>query len=770
MVNILIVSQSAKIAVAVADLAREMAEIPIEITTYGIDETDLAARVGILAALKSVYGENGVALLVDGERARNSVLEAIELLEAEKQDKVKLCNAPLVEGAIAVASEISRNADLDRVVAAAESAMSLKEAIKPRKLTLNQEISLNLIAELVNLAREFTAKITLENLNNNLASVDVKSIDCVLSLGMKLGDEIVFSAVGADKTVAIIALSDLLARKELIIGSPQKEKEAIIQAIPAVAGVAIGAATFYRPILPEVTNEKTENPGREWEKLRETLDYIKEEIDRIRTEDNRELLAIYALFLEDRNWLDRVKKLIFQEEYTAANAWKTVVEESLANYEKALEPYLENLLTNIGIKVLRLLEGNQNPIEFPQPGIILAYDLSPAEIINIRSDLVLGICLAAGSIISKTVKIAASKGIPMVVGLGDRLWQIPANTEIVIDGDTGQITTEANEDQLAELNLKQNIQKNQNEWGLEPTTQDGYGIPLTANIVGVEDADRAVQLGVEGIGLFRSEYLFLDRLTYPEEAEQLAVYQAIAAVLANRPLTIVTLDLVNSKERNSLLGWHGIRQALDSPNLFKTQLRAILKASAGANIRILLPLVSSIQEIKAAKAIISEVKQELEIAKIDFAETIPVGIMVESPAAAITIDRLATEVDFLTISTDDLAQYIMAADRTNFRVAHLADPFEPAVLRSIQQVVIASKVRGIGVAVCGQMTSDSLAIPVLLGLGVDELILNNESLLKVMKYIARFNLEEAEDLAKDLLQLESGIAVRQSVFNALSGI
>ena len=768
MVSIVIVSQSPKIAAAVADLARETAKVPIEIAFCQTDRNE------ILAAIRSVYSDDGVGILGDVSDAIFNSREAIELLETEKKDKVKLCSASLVEGAIAVALAISSGANLDGVVASAEAAMVVKnslitEEVIQNKLTVESKISLNLIADLINLAREFRAKITLANLNNNFVNVDLKSIDRLISLGIKKGDEIIISATGVDGKEALIALGELLTRKELIIGSLQKEKEPIIEAIPAVGGVAIGSAIFYRPLLPEISNQKTKNPGIEWENLREAIDYIKAEIDLITTEYNRDILGIYLLFLEDRNWLERVKGLIFQAEYTAANAWKTIIEESLANYEKDIDPYLENLITNIGIKVLRLLEPeSRTTLELSEPGILFAYDLSPSETIDLRSDRILGICLAAGSILSKTTKIIESKGIPMVVGLGEKLWQIPANIEIVLDGYTGQITTAANEEQLEEFNLKQNIQNKQNEWGLEPTTQDGYTIPLMSNIVGVEDAKRSVELGAEGIGLFRSEYLFLDCLKYPEETEQLAIYQAISKVLENRPLTILTIDLVNSKERNSLLGWRGIRQALDSPNIFKTQLRAILKASAEANIRILLPMVSSIQEIQAAKEIIAEVKQDLQAAKIDFAETIPIGMMVESPAATINIDRLATQVDFLTIDTNNLAQYIMAADRTNFRVAHLADPFEPAVLRAIQKVIIASRVRGIRVSVCGQMAADSLGIYVLLGLGVDELIFNGESFLKVIKYITGVNLEAAEAIVKDLLVLESAIAVKKYVFNRLS--
>ena len=763
MISIIIVSEREKIAAGVANLVREIADPAIEVRSCQSD------RHSILTTIDSIYTEDEVAILDDGNN-KNQILAAIELLEDCRQDRVRLCNLPLVEGAIALISAIETGGNIDSIVDRAELRI-LSKNIKQNKLKVELKLSLNIIAEFVNLARTFQAKINLENLNNHLVIFDAKSIDRLLYLDLKQNDEIIISATGFDDTEAIDSLSEFLSRKELIIGLPQKEKELPIQGIPAVGGVASGTALFYRPLLPEITAEKTTDPATEWVKIREAFAYVKAEIERIQNESNRDFFEIYLLFLEDFYWRDRVKKLIFERKYTAANAWKTTIETSLANYDKAIDPYLENLIIDLGIRILRLLQdSNTLNLEISQSGILLAYDLSPTEIIQLRSDRIVGICLAAGSIISKTVKIAASKNIPMVVGLGAKLWQISGNQEIVIDGYTGAITREANEEQLQELNFKKALQKNQNEWGLEPTTQDGYRIPLMVNITGVEDAKHAVELGTESIGLFRSEYLFLERSVYPEEAEQIAVYQAIAEVLKNRPLTILTLNLIDFKEPNPLLGWHGIRQALDSPKIFKTQLKAILKVSAKANIKILLPMVSSIRELKAAKEIIAEVKQELKAAKIEFGENIPIGIMVQSCAAIVSIDRLATEVDFLTIDTDDLAQYIMSADRTNFRVAHLADPFEPAVLRSIQKVVIAARVRGIKISVCGQMASDSLGIPVLLGLGIDELVVSGGAFFKVMKYIDRVNLEDVENIAKDLLQLESAITVKQSIFNRLSGI
>ncbi|MDJ0718412.1 MAG: phosphoenolpyruvate--protein phosphotransferase, partial [Prochloraceae cyanobacterium] len=398
---------------------------------------------------------------------------------------------------------------------------------------------------------------------------------------------------------------------------------------------------------------------------------------------------------------------------------------------------------------------------------------------QLQSEQVLGICTAAGSPTAHSSLIANMKGIPAIVGIGSQILQIRPNTPIAIDGSTGQVWIEPNQEQLGELEARQNQfqqLESSREWDLEPITTDGYQISLMANIIGVSDAQYAIDCGASGVGLLRTEFLYLDRLSPPSEEEQLEIYQAIAEIMDTRPLTIRTLDIGGdkpvpylklAKETNPFLGWRGIRQSLEFHEMLKTQFRAILRASVGHKIEIMFPMVSSVHEVRAAKVILAEVERELSEAGIEFNQEIPVGIMVEVPAAAIMAHQLGGEVSFFSIGTNDLSQYIMAADRTNPKVASLADGFEPAVLRTIQQTVVAGRVRGISVRVCGQMASDPAAIPILLGLGVDELSVNPPAMSAVMATISSLSMTEAEAIATEVLQLESSRAVRELVFNRL---
>jgi phosphocarrier protein FPr len=293
-----------------------------------------------------------------------------------------------------------------------------------------------------------------------------------------------------------------------------------------------------------------------------------------------------------------------------------------------------------------------------------------------------------------------------------------------------------------------------------------------ANICGIVDAQVALENGAEGVGLLRSEFLYFNRASAPSEEEQLEVYRAIANILSPRPLTIRTLDIGGDKplpylhlpsEANPFLGCRGIRVLLDRPDLLKTQIRAILRASYQHSIKLTLPMVASVREVRATKTILTTAQAELRQAGIPFDQAMELGIMVEIPAAVAVADQLAEEVDFFSIGTNDLSQYVMAADRTNPKVAPLADAFEPAVLSMIQQTVKAAHHAGIRVGVCGELASSPLAIPILLGLGVDELSMNPAAIPEVKAAISKLTRSEAEAIAQAMLQLDSAEAVRQYV-------
>jgi len=307
------------------------------------------------------------------------------------------------------------------------------------------------------------------------------------------------------------------------------------------------------------------------------------------------------------------------------------------------------------------------------------------------------------------------------------------------------------------------------------TTRDGRRIRVAANISGVSEAAEALEHGAEGVGVLRSEFLFLGRKEAPGEEEQLEAYRTIADALDGRPLVIRTLDVGGDKnlpfveigqENNPFLGWRGIRLTLGRPDLLRTQIRAILRAGAGCPVSLLLPMVSTLEEVLAAKALIAQVQAELEQDGAAFRRDIPVGVMIEVPSAVAIADQLAREADFFSIGTNDLIQYAMASDRTNSRVASIADPFQPAVLRLIRQATSAGREVGIEVALCGELAADPLATGLLIGLGIEELSVSAALIPELKRAIARWTLPEAEALACEALAQDTSAAVRQLLIGA----
>jgi phosphoenolpyruvate-protein phosphotransferase len=365
------------------------------------------------------------------------------------------------------------------------------------------------------------------------------------------------------------------------------------------------------------------------------------------------------------------------------------------------------------------------------------------------------------------------------VGLGPTIGDTEQGQIVGLDGSTGQIWLAPESKLIAELQTRheawQAERLQSRLTAAQPAiTRDGHRIEIAANIGGLNDITIALQSGAEGVGLFRSEFLFLDRATAPTEDEQTAVYRQVAVEMGDAPVIIRTLDVGGDKplpyfdlghEDNPFLGWRGIRFTLESPEIFKPQLRAILRASAGHNIRLMFPMVSTLAEVEAGKAMLAEAQADLRQAGIPFDEDIEVGIMVEVPAAAVVGDQLARAVDFFSIGTNDLAQYVMAADRGNARVAALADAFQPALLRSVASIVEAAHTAGIWVGMCGELAGDARAAPVLVGLGLDELSMNGPSIPSVKTAIRQLTLEQARHIAAQVLDMESAAAIKAFLQN-----
>nr|WP_235927076.1 phosphoenolpyruvate--protein phosphotransferase [Gloeocapsopsis dulcis] len=554
--------------------------------------------------------------------------------------------------------------------------------------------------------------------------------------------------------------------------------------IPASSGVAIAPVFQYRPITVRVEEYIVEDTAIEWQRLQRAIQTATQDLQSLQTTQlgsEAEIFSAHLLVLQDPALLEPVHQRIFNHHQNAEFAWKSTIDELANNFYTLEDAYVQeraNDITDVGQRVLRSLSGmTTSTIELTQPSILVATDLTPSDTAQLDTTKVLGICTTRGSATSHTAILARTLGIPAVVGVPAAILNLTNGTLLAIDGTSGKVWLDPDTNTVTTLQAKRHVilqaQQQAQVIAHQPAmTRDGKCMSIMANIGSVADVETAIKNGAEGVGLLRTEFLYLNRTSAPTEEEQLKVYQAIAQVLECRPFMIRTLDIGGDKplpyvklqpESNPFLGKRGIRFCLENQEIFKTQLRAILRASHGHQIKMMFPMIATVQEVQAAKAIFMEVQTELRQANIPFDATMQVGIMVEIPSAVAIADQLATEVDFFSIGTNDLTQYVMAADRTNSQVATLADALHPSVLRTIHQTVQAAHQAGIWVGLCGELAADPVATPILIGLGIDELSLNPQAIPMLKHVITELNVAEAEAIAQTALSLKSAQGVRTLV-------
>lgn len=831
-IGIVIVSHSKQLALGVRELAAQMVQGQVSIAVAaGIEDRENPLGtdpIQVYEAIASVFSDDGVLVLMDLGSALLSAEMAIEFLSEAQQQKVYLCEAPLVEGAIAAVVAAAAGGDIHQVMAEARGALLAKatqlgvvsntlsdvtptitqESPTPEiRLIVSNRLGLHArpAAQFVATAARFKSQILVQNLTRNTELVRGDSINQVTTLGVRQGHELVITATGSDADEALAALQVLFVTNfgedNAVFNYPTAFHQAVTPAthgellgIAASPGIAIAPVVHYQPTHIAITQYHVDDVEGEWQRVQAAIHTARQEIQAVFSQASLQIgdaeAAIFdaqLLFLEDPVLLEAVKERILEHHLNAEAAWQAVVDEVVTSYYRIEDSYLQERVedvVDVGQRVLRLLAGNAAAnLHLQEAVILVATDLTPSDPAGLDPTKVLGICTTSGSATSHSAIIARTLGIPAVLGVDAQVLHLADGTLMALDGESGKAWVEP------ELHILDLLEAKQSAWQTaqhqaratahQPAiTRDRRQVSVFANIGSINDVQVAVANGAEGVGLLRSEFLYLDRTSAPTEEEQLAVYQAIAQILDHRPLIIRTFDVGGDKplpyltvsfpEANPFLGWRGIRFCLDHPELFKTQLRAILRASVGHQIKIILPMIASVTEVRAAKVILGEVQAELNQAGIPFDAAMEVGIMVEVPSAVAIADQLAAEVDFFSIGTNDLSQYIMASDRTNPRVANLVDALHPAVLRMVQQTVQAAHAAGISVGLCGELAADILATPILLGLGLDELSVNPQSIPAIKQAIARLSIVESEAIVASALQQDSAVHVRKLISTSVT--
>ncbi len=631
--------------------------------------------------------------------------------------------------------------------------------------------------------------------------VNAKSLIAVLGLGVKHGGTIQVELDGVDEEMAAEALQTAVAtglgegdhKPEPVVAKPAPNKPAApvpaavdtlpkngLRGVAAAPGLAIGPVFQFRQTAVRIADGFA-GVEAEQASLNKALAQGKAALADLcrqlqaHAPDEAAIFEVHQELLTDDDLLEAVQQKI-QAQQNAGQAWQATIEE-WANQLAALDdPLLAARaadVRDVGNRILKLLAGDESgEVEWPDhPVVVIAHDLTPSDTATLDPQKVLGFATAVGGPTAHSAIIARALSLPAVVSVGEGLLEIVDGTAVILNGSSGVI--QVNPDEAAQKEAKNQLavakkqQQAARERAAEPAiTLDNHRVEIAANIGGVDDAQNANQSGAEGVGLLRTEFLFLDRATPPSEDEQFQVYRQIAEAMEGKPVIIRTLDIGGDKplpyvkvqpEDNPFLGERGLRLCLNRPELMREQLRAILRAAGYGSLRIMFPMVADMSEWHAAKTMVDEIRAELD------APEVPVGIMIEIPAAALMADLFAQEVDFFSIGTNDLTQYTLAMDRMHPTLAGKSDGLHPAVLRLIDATVRGAHAAGKWVGVCGELGADPQATPILLGLGVDELSVSVPSIALVKAKIRTLNRAKAQKLAAKALACTTAREVRDLV-------
>ena len=566
--------------------------------------------------------------------------------------------------------------------------------------------------------------------------------------------------------------------------------EIVLKGIPAAAGIAYGPSFTLDKgefIVPKRSISSSEIDS-EIARFEEAINNSRREIHALKAKITQEMGIAHAqifdahlLVLQDMTLINQVSFGIRETKSSAEYVFFTVIKKFVDAFAKMPDEYLRERasdVSDISKRVLKHLmdESKLHDLDSLQDDlIIVAHDLSPSDAVSMYNKKIKGFLTDIGGRTSHTAIIAKSLGVPAVVGLKDATLRINNQDYVIIDGQKGLVIINPSPE-TKELYIKEqhkitaSLEKLDDLKNLPAQTLDGKNIPMLANLELSTEIPAVRKYGAEGVGLYRTEFLYMNRLDLPSEEEQYQAYVQVAQAVSPFGVTIRTLDLGGDKfissvqiprDMSPFLGCRAIRFCLERPDIFKTQLKAILRASMHGRIQMMYPMISGLGELRQANAILEQVKVSLRDEKIPFDEKMKVGIMIEVPAAVMTAEALARETDFFSIGTNDLIQYTLAVDRVNEKTAHLYEPAHPAVLKMIQKTIDAGHNEGIHVALCGEMASDPMLAFLLLGMGIDEFSMSAASILTVKRMIRCVKLQDAKRVAYEAMQLPTGLEVEE---------
>jgi len=805
-VGLVVVSHSRALARAAVALAQEMLhgkQIRIAIAA-GLDDTTFGTDAAqIVDAVVAADQGAGVVVLMDLGSAVLSAELALELLDDEVRERVVLCPAPLVEGLVVAAVAAAGGASSEEVAAEAAGALAGKighlgtapAMTEPDVVDGHDELTGHFVvanphglharpaARLVQEVRRRDAHARIRNSRTQSKWVDAGSLSKIATLGVRSGDEVEIRVSGTQAAETLDHVLSLAARnfdESTVDTVPVPEPtQAPIAAAP---GLGIGPARSARSAAITIPDIPAEEPAVEWRRLGKAIAAVRRSISQLRTRTARDvgeaeaaIFDAHQLLLDDAALLDDARARIDTGQ-SAVSAWSAAVKDLAAEFAAVPDAYLQARADDVravGDQVLRAMLGTGESSTGPT-GVLIAADLTPAEAAELDPSRVAAVLLAFGSPHAHNVILLRAKGIPVVVGAGATVLAIPDGTVIAVDGGRGEFVVDPTQDVRQEFQSRvatlAQRQRQAHARAAEPArTRDGVTIAVGANVGSVDDARAATVHGADFAGLVRTEFLFLGRQDAPDVEEQIAVYRKIAESLEGRRITLRTLDVGGDKpleflqtpaEINPYLGVRGIRLSLAHPELLADQLLAMVRVAHDTPVSVMFPMIATLDELFAARELL-----ETTISRAGGRRPagLQVGMMVEVPAAALKAAAFAPHVDFMSIGTNDLTQYALAADRNNDAVASIGDTFDPGLLQLIRSTCRGAAAGAASVSVCGEFAADERAASLLVGLGVDALSVTPPAIPATKEAVRAVNTADAQLLADRLLLADSAAAVRDQL-------